>query len=130
MATDAALTTLTCPKCTASMRVYERNGIVIDQCTECRGVFLDRGELERLIEAENGFYGGAQGAGQQMGDGSRDPGYGGQERGQAYDPGYDPRSGQPGYGGGHDSGGKHGDSGRDQKRRRRGGFLGDLLDFD
>jgi Zn-finger nucleic acid-binding protein len=35
------------------MRSYERNGIVIDQCAECRGVFLDRGELEKLIDAES-----------------------------------------------------------------------------
>jgi Zn-finger nucleic acid-binding protein len=26
--------------------------VIIDQCTECRGVFLDRGEIDRLIEAE------------------------------------------------------------------------------
>jgi hypothetical protein len=36
------------------MRSYERSGITIDQCTECRGVFLDRGELERMIDAEAG----------------------------------------------------------------------------
>jgi Zn-finger nucleic acid-binding protein len=34
------------------MRSYERSGILIDQCTECRGVFLDRGELDKLIDAE------------------------------------------------------------------------------
>jgi Zn-finger nucleic acid-binding protein len=34
------------------MRSYERNGVVVDQCTECRGLFLDRGELERLVDAE------------------------------------------------------------------------------
>lgn len=34
------------------MRSYERSGVVVDQCSECRGVFLDRGELERLIDAE------------------------------------------------------------------------------
>jgi uncharacterized protein len=34
------------------MRQYERNGVYVDQCSECRGIFLDRGELERLIEAE------------------------------------------------------------------------------
>src|SRR4051795_12576971 len=44
---------LTCPKCHGAMRSYERNGIVIDQCAECRGVFLDRGELEKLIDAES-----------------------------------------------------------------------------
>jgi uncharacterized protein len=43
---------LTCPKCHGSMRSYERSGIVVDQCGECRGVFLDRGELEKLIDAE------------------------------------------------------------------------------
>ena len=32
--------------------MYERNGIHIDQCTECRGVYLDRGELEHLVSAE------------------------------------------------------------------------------
>lgn len=41
-----------CPKCQGSMRTYERNGIHVDQCTECRGVFLDRGELEHLIALE------------------------------------------------------------------------------
>jgi Zn-finger nucleic acid-binding protein len=50
-------TTLTCPKCGGEMRTYERSGIVVDQCTECRGVFLDRGELERMIDAEAGHYG-------------------------------------------------------------------------
>lgn len=29
---------------------------MVDQCTGCRGVFLDRGELERLIDAENAYY--------------------------------------------------------------------------
>ncbi|HEX2085945.1 MAG TPA: zf-TFIIB domain-containing protein, partial [Solirubrobacteraceae bacterium] len=27
-----------------------------DQCTGCRGVFLDRGELERLVDAESAYY--------------------------------------------------------------------------
>ena len=44
---------ISCPKCQAEMRTYERNGIHVDQCTECRGVFLDRGELEHLIAAED-----------------------------------------------------------------------------
>ena len=43
---------LTCPKCQESMRTYERNGINVDQCTGCKGIFLDRGELEALISAE------------------------------------------------------------------------------
>lgn len=47
--------TLVCPKCQGEWRQYERNGVTIDQCTECRGVFLDRGELDRLIDAENAW---------------------------------------------------------------------------
>jgi uncharacterized protein len=45
-----------CPKCQNEMRSYERNGVVVDQCSGCRGVFLDRGELERLVDAEGGYY--------------------------------------------------------------------------
>ena len=38
------------------MRTYERNGVNVDQCADCRGLFLDRGELERLVDAEGSFY--------------------------------------------------------------------------
>jgi Zn-finger nucleic acid-binding protein len=38
------------------MRQYERSGVHVDQCTECRGIFLDRGELERLVDAETAFH--------------------------------------------------------------------------
>ena len=47
---------LVCPKCQSPMRSYERNGVTVDQCSGCRGVFLDRGELERLVDAEGSFY--------------------------------------------------------------------------
>lgn len=47
---------LTCPKCQSPMRSYERNGVTVDQCSGCRGVFLDRGELERLVDAESAYY--------------------------------------------------------------------------
>ena len=43
---------LTCPKCRGGMRTYECSGVTVDQCGECRGIFLDRGELERLVDAE------------------------------------------------------------------------------
>jgi Zn-finger nucleic acid-binding protein len=49
-----------CPKCQGRMRQYERSGVTVDQCGECRGIFLDRGELERLIDAENGWHTSAQ----------------------------------------------------------------------
>ena len=56
-ATRSADMGLTCPKCHGPMRTYERNGVHVDQCTECRGIFLDRGELDRLIDAENAWHG-------------------------------------------------------------------------
>jgi uncharacterized protein len=46
---------LVCPKCKGAMSSYERNGVTIDQCGDCRGLFLDRGELERLIDAESAW---------------------------------------------------------------------------
>jgi Zn-finger nucleic acid-binding protein len=51
-AASATPPALRCPKCAAEMATYERSGVVVDQCRECRGIYLDRGELERLIDAE------------------------------------------------------------------------------
>lgn len=48
---------MNCPKCLGPMRQYERSGVIVDQCQECRGIFLDRGELERLADAENAHHG-------------------------------------------------------------------------
>lgn len=117
MTEPTTTTTLICPKCGGQMRNYERSGVIVDQCTDCRGIFLDRGELERLIDAEDIHYGGSSGrrpeqaapvAGAEGGYGAvRDV-----DQGQAQDRG---------------SGG-HGSSDGGQ-RKRRGGFLGDLLDF-
>jgi Zn-finger nucleic acid-binding protein len=47
---------MNCPKCESEMRSYERNGVTVDQCSGCRGIFLDRGELERLVDAEGAHY--------------------------------------------------------------------------
>lgn len=41
-----------CPKCHAPMHTYNRNGIQIEQCSGCRGIFLDYGELESLTRME------------------------------------------------------------------------------
>jgi uncharacterized protein len=42
-----------CPKCHAPMHTYNRNGVQIEQCSGCRGIFLDYGELEALSRAES-----------------------------------------------------------------------------
>lgn len=39
------------------MRKHQRNGVTIEQCRRCHGIFLDRGELEQLIGAESSFLG-------------------------------------------------------------------------
>lgn len=99
--TETGTDALTCPKCQGPMRTYERSGVVVDQCTECRGVFLDRGELERLIDAETAHYD-AAGPGQSRGSRMDD----------IPDESWD-----------------RGDRGDHRVRNRRRGFLGDLLDF-
>ena len=38
-----------CPICDIDMRIAQREGVEIDYCPQCRGVWLDRGELEKLI---------------------------------------------------------------------------------
>ncbi|MEC3975390.1 zf-TFIIB domain-containing protein [Amycolatopsis sp. H20-H5] len=47
-----------CPKCQNVMTTVEKNGVRIDQCEGCRGIFLDRGELEQIAGAESSYYGG------------------------------------------------------------------------
>ena len=42
---------LMCPNDNAAMQTLERNGVQFDMCPDCRGVWLDRGELEKLMAA-------------------------------------------------------------------------------
>jgi hypothetical protein len=92
----------------------ERSGVEIDYCPQCRGVWLDRGELDKIIErAEASPVAAPQPAPQQ---------------------GYAPQPQQPGYQqppvhpqfGGHGShhGGKHGYGGY-----RKKSMLSELFDF-
>lgn len=39
-----------CPLCNVDLTMSERQGIEIDYCPNCRGVWLDRGELDKIIE--------------------------------------------------------------------------------
>jgi hypothetical protein len=38
-----------CPVCDIEMRIANREGVEIDYCPQCRGVWLDRGELEKIV---------------------------------------------------------------------------------
>ena len=121
---------MTCPKCHGEMRVYERSGVTVDQCTECRGIFLDRGELEKLFEAEanwnSSHTAGARPQQQQHGAYAPPPpppaphGY---AQPAPYAQGYpaQPAYGQQGYHGHYRHNGHY-------RKRHRGGFLGELFD--
>jgi Zn-finger nucleic acid-binding protein len=39
-----------CPIDSSELRITDRQGIEIDYCPQCRGVWLDRGELDKIIE--------------------------------------------------------------------------------
>ena len=46
-----------CPVCKdITLLMAEKKGVEIDYCPECRGIWLDRGELEKIIEKEEKNY--------------------------------------------------------------------------
>lgn len=115
---------LLCPNCQVSLVMTERQGIEIDYCPQCRGVWLDRGELDKIIERSAIFEGGSS----QTPSADQPPasvvqqapsawqGRAGTQRTDGYDAEYD--EGHGGHRRGH--GGGHG--------RRRGSFLERLFD--
>ena len=45
-----------CPVCKdVTLLMTEKKGVEIDYCPECRGIWLDRGELEKIIEKEDAY---------------------------------------------------------------------------
>ena len=44
-----------CPVDQSVLTIADRSGIEIDYCPQCRGVWLDRGELDKLIERTTGY---------------------------------------------------------------------------
>lgn len=98
----STMTDLMCPKCHAPMRVMDRNGVTIERCTECGGIFLDRGELERLMRAEGEYNERAYTSNRRDDDDDDDDD---RERG------YRDANGQP------------------YKKKKKRGFLDDLFDF-
>jgi len=43
---------MNCPSCGAALARTDRRGVEIDTCPDCRGVWLDRGELEKILRLE------------------------------------------------------------------------------
>lgn len=52
---------MTCPSCQLQLTVSDRHGIEVDVCPQCRGVWLDRGELDKILEREARFISSAYG---------------------------------------------------------------------
>lgn len=93
-----------CPVCDVALSMSDRQGIEIDFCPDCRGVWLDRGELDKIIERSIG-------EAAPLPPRTRDQRYDDDDRGY--------RSGK--HGGGHHGGyGKHGS--------RRKSWLHELFD--
>lgn len=105
-----------CPICTdADLVMSERQGIEIDYCPKCRGVWLDRGELDKIIDRS------AAGAPAQAAAPAAAPSqqaYPAQA--QQHHPGYPRQQHHQGYPQHHDP----------YRKKKREGFLSDLFDFD
>lgn len=103
-----------CPACKdIALVMADRNGIEIDYCPTCRGVWLDRGELDKIIERAAPTMTAA-------------PQHQPQPQPQ-YQPQPQSRP-HPGSSHGHDP--RHGDDRDYYKNKKRKGFLGELFDFD
>ncbi len=50
MRTPDQVAAMSCPVCVVPLSMSDRAGIEIDFCPQCRGVWLDRGELDKIIE--------------------------------------------------------------------------------
>lgn len=44
-----------CPLCDVNMKEVDRRGVLIDVCPACKGVWLDKGELEKLLSASREY---------------------------------------------------------------------------
>lgn len=42
-----------CPNCNETLLMTQRNNVEIDYCPKCRGIWLDKGELDKLLEYDN-----------------------------------------------------------------------------
>lgn len=50
MRTEDAVSAMLCPVCRTGLSMTDRGGVEIDFCPTCRGVWLDRGELDKIID--------------------------------------------------------------------------------
>ena len=110
-----------CPRCHIDLLMSERQGIEIDYCPKCRGVWLDRGELDKLIERSEQQVAAAP-APQYQAPPQPPPA-------QGPSPWMAPQAPQPGWSGRHHDDDDDDDDRRGYGRRhRRKSWLGELFD--
>ncbi|SEE75888.1 zf-TFIIB domain-containing protein [Ruania alba] len=132
-----------CPTDGATLVMSERSGVEIDYCPTCRGVWLDRGELDKIIERVAVNAGPPPPPPAAPTPVTPDPAYGSPfDDGPAPGPPPGPPGGVPGYSGseygmpgygGHHQDDRRYDRRQDpryRKRKRRESWLEDLFDFD
>jgi len=124
---------LMCPNCNASMTEVKRDDVAFDMCPTCRGVWLDRGELEKIIAGARTEVTAFE---QDRAQFYQDPdAYRRSHPQQPPQQQYQQRPNQQPQGYGYGEGGERGERGergeggytQDGRRRRRGGF--DLFDI-
>lgn len=117
-----------CPVDSVDLVMSERSGVEIDYCPQCRGVWLDRGELDKIIDRVNAGAGSAaRPAAPQQPPIAPPP---------IYNP-FESRPQQPRYDDRRDRDDRRDYERRDydrrdeygRKRKKKEGFLGDLFDF-
>ena len=112
-----------CPNDATVLVMSERSGIEIDYCPTCRGVWLDRGELDKIIERDTRDYGQAAPAAQAPAA----PTAPAAPPSPPQAPGYSqPSYGQPSYDRAYDSRG-YGDQGQYRKKKKES-WLSELFD--
>ncbi len=47
---------MNCPVCNVTLLMTDKQGVEIDYCPTCRGIWLDRGELEKILERSGNHY--------------------------------------------------------------------------
>jgi len=62
---------MTCPTCNEVLLISDKNGIEIDYCPKCRGIWLDRGELDKIIERSSAHYSNKDNYGRDYGSDNR-----------------------------------------------------------
>jgi uncharacterized protein len=105
---------MTCPSCGGELVELDRSGVRVDACRNCRGVWLDRGELDRILETERRVVGAVD---QDEDDFLREmTGRGGKEKSQGY--GLDTKTAERIYS----------DYRSHRKHKKRKSFLDELFD--